>query len=336
VSSVAFRPLAESDFPLLFTWLGRPHVKRWYAPAPRSFTELVARYRPRTQPDNPVRAFIIRVDGADAGYIQKYPLEPFAEYRARLGLEGQAGVMGMDLYLGDEWRTGQGLGAFVIGRFFTGEVLADASVTACIAGPHEGDAQSIKAFERAGFSRWKAVENEDGERECVMRRDRDAGIYRIASIDFADAETCVRLHREMYAASFGTEEGLEEEMGEANSLYLAQLREKLERWPEGNVHLWRDGRIVGQLEMRLLEDEDADVAYLSLIHVIAEYRGHGLGKLLHQHAMRVSGERGRRRMRLSVSRRNAAALRFYKRLGWSVTGTRPNRLPMAIMEIPVA
>jgi hypothetical protein len=26
---------------------------------------------------------------------------------------------------------------------------------------------------------------------------------------------------------------------------------------------------------------------------------------------------------------------FYRRLGWVVVGTRPNRLPMVIMEIPV-
>ena len=332
---IAFRPLAEADFALLYTWLGRPHVKRWYAPEPRSYMELVARYRPRTEEQSPVRAFIIQVDDADAGYIQKYPLAPFPDYRRKLSLEGEPGVMCMDLFIGDEWRTGHGLGSFVIRRFFVDVVLADPGVTACIAGPHEGNAQSIQAFERAGFRRWKAVENDDGERECVLRRDRDTGAYRIATIDLADAGTCVRMHREMYAASFGTEEGLEEEMGEGNALYLAQLREKLARWPEGNVHLWRDGRIVGQLEMRPVEDEPG-VGYLSLIHVLAEYRGHGLGKRLHRHAMQACHDRGMRLMRLSVSQRNAAALRFYKRLGWAPAGTRPNRLPMTIMEIPVS
>jgi len=307
VPRIAFRPLAEADFTLLFNWLARPHVKRWYAPQPRSFLELVARYRPRTQEGNAVRAFVIQVDDADAGYIQKYPLDPFPEYRRRLALEGEPGVLGMDLFLADEWRTGHGLGAFVIRRFFVDEVLADAAVTACIAGPHEGNAQSILAFERAGFRRWKAIENEEGERECVVRRDRDVGDYRIATIDLADAE---------------------------NVFYIRQLRDKLAQLPEGNVHLWRDGRVVGQLEMRLLEYDD-DVAYLSLIHVVAEYRGHGLGKRLHQHAMQVSRARGKRLMRLSVSRHNAAAMRFYKRLGWVVAGTRPNRLPMAIMEIAV-
>lgn len=331
---IAFRPLVEADLALLFNWLARPHVKRWYAPEPRSFLELAAKYRPRTEPGSPVRAFILQVDDADAGYIQKYPLDLFPEYRRRLGLDDEPGVMGIDLFLADEWRIGRGLGSFVIRRFFVDEVLVDGAVAACVAGPHEGNAQSIRAFERAGFRRWKTVENEDGERECVVRRDRDAGEYRIAAIDLADTDACIRMRREMYIASFGTEDGLEEEMGADNVFYVRQLHDKLAQVPEGNVHLWRDGRMVGQLEMRLLEDED-DVAYLSLIHVVAEYRGHGLGKRLHQHAMQVSRARGKRLMRLSVSLHNASAMRFYKRLGWVVVGTRPNRLPMAIMEIPV-
>jgi len=334
VPSIGFRRLAESDFPLLFNWLARPHVKRWYAPEPRSFMELIARYGPRTLEDSPVEAFVIEVDGADAGYIQKYDVAIFESYRRALGLEGEQGVAGMDLFLGDEWRTGRGLGSFAIGRFFAGRVLADPSVAACVAGPHEGDAQSIRAFEKAGFRRWKVVANERGERECIMRRDRDLGVYRIAPIDWKDVAACVRLRREMYVAVFGSEDGLEEEMGPGDALYLEQLRAKLSRLPQGNVHLWRDGEIVGQLEMRLLEDED-DVAYLSLIHVAREWRGHGLGKRLHGHAMQVSRELGKRLMRLSVSQRNTAAMLFYRRLGWVAVGTRPNRVPMTIMEIPV-
>lgn len=332
--SIGFRRLAESDFPLLFNWLARPHVKRWYAPEPRSFMELSARYGPRTREDSPVEAFVIEVDGADAGYIQKYDVAIFEDYRRTLGLDGEQGVAGMDLFLGDEWRTGRGLGSFAIGRFLAERVLADPSVTACVAGPHEGDAQSIRAFEKAGFRRWKVVANERGESECIMRRDRDLGEYRIAPIDWKDADACIRMRREMYVASFGSEDGLEEEMGPGNALYLEQLRAKIAQLPQGNVHLWRDGGIVGQLEMRLLEGED-DVAYLSLIHVAREWRGHGLGKRLHDYALQVSRDLGKRAMRLSVSQRNAAAMHFYRRLGWAVAGTRPNRLPMVIMEIPV-
>ena len=61
---VFFRELAADDFPLLFTWLARPHVKKWYAPQPSSFAEVLARYGPRTEEGSAVKAFIIHADGA--------------------------------------------------------------------------------------------------------------------------------------------------------------------------------------------------------------------------------------------------------------------------------
>lgn len=334
MARIAFRPLVEDDLALLFDWLARPHVRKWYAPAPRSFMEVAAKYRPRVDPGSPVKAYVIQVDGADAGYIQKYSLDEFGKYRALLGLEGQGAMMGTDLFIADDWRTGQGLGGLTIRRFFVDQVLADETAAGCVAGPHEGNAASIRAFEKAGFHRWKVVENEHGERECVMRRDRDTGAYRIAPIEMKDAQTCVQMRREMYRVSFGTEAGFDAGMGPGNAHYLEQLRERIAQVPEGNAHLWRDARIVGQLEMRLLEDE-SDVIYLSLIHLLPEYRAHGLGKKLHGHAMGVARTLGKRLMRLSVSQSNPQAMLFYRRLGWVVVGTRPNVKPMAVMEIPV-
>lgn len=333
MATVEFRPFAEDDLPQLFAWLSRPHVRRWYGREPASYPELVAKYGPRAAPGSGVDAFVIRVDGADAGYIQKYRLGRFPEYRRLLGIEDD-GVAGMDLLLGDEWRCGHGLGPLAIRRFFDQHVLADAGVDACIAGPHEGNLASILAFEKAGFRRWKVAVNERGERECVMRRSRDTGGYRIAPIAPADFAACVRMNREMYVASFGTEEGLEEIDGPGHAIYLEQLRGKIAQLPEGNVHLWREGEIVGQLEMRLLDDEP-DVAYLSLIHVSPEWRAHGLGKRLHAHALEVARARGKRLMRLTVSQKNRRAMDFYRRLGWVVVGTRPHRMPVVVMEKPV-
>lgn len=331
---IAFRPLVEDDLALLFQWLGRPHVRKWYSPQPSSYMEVVAKYGPRTLPGSAVDSFVIRVDGADAGYIQKYRLERFPEYRRLLGLEHEGGIAGMDLFLGEAWLCGRGLGSLAIRRFFDELVMGEPDIHACVAGVHEGNAASIRAFEKAGFRPGGIAVNERGERERIMRRDREAGAFRIAPIDLAHAATCARLRREMYLASFGSAEGLEEEMGEGDQAYLGQLRAKIAQLPEGNVHLWRDGAIVGQLEMRLLDDEP-EVAYLSLIHVSAGLRGQGLGQRLHAHAMQVARSRGKRLMRLSVSERNAAALRFYRRLGWVVAGTRPGRTPMVVMEAPV-
>ncbi len=333
MGAIEFRPLAEDDLVLLFRWLARAHVSKWYAPSPSSFAEVAAKYRPRTEEASVVKAYIVMSGGSDVGYVQAYSIDEFPEYERSLGCE--KGVVGIDLFIGDEWNTRHGLGARVIRRFVDEVAFGRYGAIACVAGPSEGDAGSIRAFEKAGFHIWKRVVNERNERECVMRRDRDEAPFRIEAIDLIDADTCVRFRREMYVASFGTAEGLEEEMGEENRLYLEQLEAKLAQIPEGNAHLWQADRVLGQLEMRLLDDEP-HVGYVSLLYIVPEARGQGLGRLLHEHAAEVSRRRGKRVMRLSVSLANAGAIMFYRKLGWEVVGSRPNKAPMAIMEFELS
>ncbi len=155
----------------------------------------------------------------------------------------------------------------------------------------------------------------------------------IAPIDLArDARTCIDFHRDMYVTSFGTAEGLDEEMGEGDRSYLEQLRERIAQLPEGNVHLWEAGRIVGQVEMRTLE-EAPGVGYVSLFYLVPERRGSGLARILHEHAVSVVRARGMRLLRLSVCRTNARAIASYRKLGWTCAGERAHRMrPMQVME----
>ena len=171
--ALEFRRLAEGDLPTLFTWLGRPHVAKWYGNAPSSFAEVVARYGGRTEPGHPVSAYIVTRDGRDVGYVQCYPVALFPEYAAELGTE--PGVAGMDVLIGESWLLGRGLGSQVIRAFARDIVFADARVPACVAGPEEGDAAGVRAFEKAGFRRWKVAKAEGGRTECVMRRERVDG-----------------------------------------------------------------------------------------------------------------------------------------------------------------
>ena len=326
---IAFRALSVDDMQSMFLWLLRPHVAKWYAPAPTSFAEVVAKYGPRTLPGSTVRAFIVVVDGKDVGYIQSYPLSLFPDYAGRLGCD--VDVSGIDLFIGDELFLGWGLGARAIRRFVDEAVFAQPGVEACIAGPAEGNTASIRAFEKAGFRRWKSTANERGEPECVMRLERTPERFRLAPIVLPrDLQTCIAFRRDMYLASFGSLEGLDEEMGEDNARYVEQLEAKIAQLPEGNTHLWEAERIVGQTEMRF--DDDPGVGYVSLFYLVPECRGQGLGRMLHEHAARVFGARGMRAIRLSVSTRNAAAIAFYRKLGWASTGPRPHKQPMERME----
>ena len=330
MAAIGFRELAADDLPTLYDWLSRPHVRRWYSRAPTSFAEVAAKYGPRIEEGSAVKAYVLQVDNADAGYIQAYFIDAFPEYERTLGVE--KGVAGIDLFIADEWRTRHGLGTRVIRQFVEDEVFGRYGALACVAGPVDGNVASIRAFEKAGFNAWKRVTNEHGEHEVVMRVERDAGNFRIEPIDLIDVATCIEFRRDMYVAAFGSDQGLEEEMGFEAEKYLAELREKIAGFPEGNVHLWHDERIVGQLEMRLPETE-AHLGYLSLLFVAADQRGRGLGRRLHDYAIDVTRHRGRRLMRLSVSLTNVPAIMFYRRLGWRMAGTKPHREPMAYMEL---
>lgn len=167
---LGFRRLAEDDLPTLFTWLSRPHVAKWYGKAPSSFAEVVAKYGGRTQPDHPVSAYIATRDGEGVGYVQAYPVDLFPEYAAELGTE--PGTAGMDLLIGEAWLTNRGLGTRMIRAFVQEVVFADPRVPSCVAGPEEGHAACIRAFEKAGFVPWKVAKAEAGRTEWVMRHDR--------------------------------------------------------------------------------------------------------------------------------------------------------------------
>lgn len=167
---IGFRRLAEADLQAMFLWLLRPHVAKWYGPAPTSYAEVVAKYAPRTRADSEVAAYVIVAEGRDVGYIQAYPIARFPEYAARL--ECEPGAMGLDLFIGEAPFLGWGLGTEAIRRFTAEVAFAQPGASCCLAGPQEGNRACIRALEKAGFRPWKTIENERGEREAVMRAGR--------------------------------------------------------------------------------------------------------------------------------------------------------------------
>ena len=170
--AIAFRRFGVDDLQQVFLWLLRPHVVRGYARAPGSFTEFVAKYGSRAHEDNPVAAYIVVIDGRDAGYVQTYEVASFPDYASELGCE--AGTACIDLFIGEVAFLHRGLGSQVARRFVDEVVFGRNGASCCVAAPTEGNLASIRAFENAGFRRWKTVKMPDAEAECVMRRERSA------------------------------------------------------------------------------------------------------------------------------------------------------------------
>ena len=68
---VGFRPLTVEDLPLLYDWLGRAHVRRWWG-KPGTYDAAVAEYLAAIEGRDPTDLCAIVVAGEDVGLIQTY------------------------------------------------------------------------------------------------------------------------------------------------------------------------------------------------------------------------------------------------------------------------
>jgi ribosomal protein S18 acetylase RimI-like enzyme len=157
----------------------------------------------------------------------------------------------------------------------------------------------------------------------VEARDRQ---FRTIELE-RDGALCVAFRRDAQICSFGPESS-----GFNPQTYLSWLASRLEQFPEGHLHVWQDGKVVGQLEM-IQRQDPPDSGYVNLVYLVPEARGGELGGALHDYVTRFFRARGVGRLRLSVSPSNERALRYYAKHGWSSLGPRPGHDEVQLWEL---
>jgi aminoglycoside 6'-N-acetyltransferase len=150
-----FRPLAQSDFPLLEKWLSAPHVLPWWH-EPLDLAGVSAKYGPRIDGADPTHVFMIVHAGRPIGWIQWYCWSDYPAHALQLGAE--LTTAGIDLAIGDLAMTGLGLGPVAIREFLTQIVFRDPNISAVITDPEEENLRSLRALEKAGFTLTNTVQ----------------------------------------------------------------------------------------------------------------------------------------------------------------------------------
>ena len=162
--------MEPADLRLVYEWLQRPHVKRWWRDR-ETYEEVVEHYLPSIEGTDPTDLYLALLDEQPISFVQTYLVSDYPDYAALIGV-GE-GVAGVDLLIGDEELTGQGIGTEVLNRFVEEVVFSSPSTIGCVADPDVLNVASIRAFEKAGFRVVKEfVDPEDGELHALVRRDR--------------------------------------------------------------------------------------------------------------------------------------------------------------------
>ncbi len=163
---VEFRPLTESDLPLLHSWLNRPHVLEWWNGA-SSLEDVRAKYLPRIG-SGKVRPYLAYLDSEPIGYIQSY-VAIETEDGWWTG-QSDPGVLGIDQFIADPRLLGQGLGTAMASQF-AAWLLKDPRVGRLQVDPRPDNARAVRCYEKAGFRRQGVVATPDGP-ALLMTLDR--------------------------------------------------------------------------------------------------------------------------------------------------------------------
>jgi len=154
-----FRRLTEADLPILTEWLKRPHVAEWWDGC-ESLDEVREKYLPRTADISTVASYVADLDSVPIGYIQSYVAAAAGD--SWWPDERDFGVRGIDQFLADEQRLGQGLGTLMVCQFVQ-FLFQDPSVTRIQADPAPENLRAIRCYEKAGFRRVGVIITPDGE-----------------------------------------------------------------------------------------------------------------------------------------------------------------------------
>lgn len=167
-SDFGFRRLVEDDLLLLAEWLARPHIMAWWRPYP-SLEAVREHYLPRIRGESVVTPYLAMLQDEPVGYIQSYVA---ADVGGDWWPDVQdRGVWGIDQFLADGGRLGQGLGTRMV-RAFVELLFTDSRVTQVQVDPAVDNLRAIRCYEKVGFRAVGPLTTPDGPSLLMVLRAR--------------------------------------------------------------------------------------------------------------------------------------------------------------------
>jgi len=131
-----------------------------------------AKYLPRMDAASPVRCYIALIGDEPIGFVQSYVVQGCGD--GWWESETDPGAIGIDQFLCDGRRLGQGLGTRVV-RAFVQRLLAEPGVTKVQTDPDPANVRAIRCYEKAGFSYYETITSPSGEQAYMMKIDASSG-----------------------------------------------------------------------------------------------------------------------------------------------------------------
>jgi aminoglycoside 6'-N-acetyltransferase len=116
--------------------------------------------------EEPTFAYVIEHGGSPIGYLQFYRVADWPEWGAILGLDDQADVWSVDLFVGEPALWGRGLGTAAV-RLSVRHLFDVRRARRVVITPFTWNARAVRSYEKAGFRRVRLLPRAE-EHEGVM------------------------------------------------------------------------------------------------------------------------------------------------------------------------
>jgi RimJ/RimL family protein N-acetyltransferase len=170
---IGFLPVAPEHYPLLKTWLDRPHMREWWGDPETEFGYI----RDMVEGRDTTRPFLIVSAGVLVGYIQYWFIghhqnEQWIKDHPWLA-ELPRDAIGVDLSIGEPDQVSRGLGSAALSAFVA--MLRAQGHETIVIDPDPDNARAVRAYEKAGFRPVPALLGRSGD-ALIMRHHLNLGV----------------------------------------------------------------------------------------------------------------------------------------------------------------
>jgi len=144
---------------LIHKWFNEPHVQKFYSLRNWSEQEVLDKLQPTIDSTKAISAFIIFYNDNPIGYIQCYKVSDFPWPMQDLSDEQSHQGAGLDLFIGDPYYVGKGLGKNLLNQFLIEKIWPHFKY--CVVDPDERNTTSKQLFEKCGFKLHKKIPYKD-------------------------------------------------------------------------------------------------------------------------------------------------------------------------------
>ncbi len=155
---IEFKPLSETDLPLLADWLSRAHLQKWWREDEITIERIREKYLPRIFGEDDARPFLVYLDYSPVGYIQYYHAWINQDWWPD---KPEKGVLGIDQFIGDKNNLDKGIGSRFISEFVQ-RLFDDPEVTEIRVDPRPDNVRAIRCYEKVGFEKVNQINTPDG------------------------------------------------------------------------------------------------------------------------------------------------------------------------------